>query len=235
MTENSQERGSGDLETERPVAAERVSEKLSARELTNSETIERILLHGTGEELITLREFHGVPQEKFSFLQESAKLRRKVIDQKYREQEERRREKPFASDEEFDLGCYREDLEPQVRDVVFKLYKKGYVSIESGFTGLSPGQYIGFTKEYFHEYHPSDSLVEKLTSFGVQLDVEPSRIEYRQTRILSVEELTQIWGMIEEDLSESGESIIESDVASGEHFRESQRKLRKAVTKRPSV
>lgn len=55
---------------------------------------------------------------------------------------------PYASDEEYRAGTYRESIESQVRDAVFELQKKGYSPMESGFNDLATGsQYIGISKE----------------------------------------------------------------------------------------
>ena len=55
---------------------------------------------------------------------------------------------PYASDEEYQAGTYRESIESQVRDAVFELQKRGYSPIESGFNDLVVGsQYIGINKE----------------------------------------------------------------------------------------
>lgn len=55
---------------------------------------------------------------------------------------------PYASDEEYRAGTYKESIESQVRDAVFELRKKGYSTMESGFRDLVTGsQYIGINRE----------------------------------------------------------------------------------------
>lgn len=49
------------------------------------------------------------------------------------EQRERNRTAPIPTDDEWSAGVFVEDLEPQVRDAVFALRRKGYATYSSGF------------------------------------------------------------------------------------------------------
>lgn len=63
------------------------------------------------------------------------KLRDSVLKEIDKAVEERKRTNPQATDLEYHLGIYIEELEPQVRDAVLELTRKGYCTTESGFGG----------------------------------------------------------------------------------------------------
>jgi hypothetical protein len=106
-------------------------------DLTNEKTITHILEEGRPEELEKLRAFHNLTPKKVRLFSDFAKLWRKAkaVEQSGREKEERKAKNPRASEEELRAGVYKEGLEPQVRDAVFALRRKGYATFESGFGG----------------------------------------------------------------------------------------------------
>ena len=60
-------------------------------------------------------------------------LREEEIEKNKQEVSDRVSHNPHATQEEYDLGVFREALETQVRDAVFALLKKGYAPVYSGF------------------------------------------------------------------------------------------------------
>ncbi len=65
-----------------------------------------------------------------------AQLREQIHRSMKREQEVRLRENPKPTKEEIYMGVFKEDLEPQVRDAIREMYRKGYATQSSGFDGL---------------------------------------------------------------------------------------------------
>ncbi|MSR71681.1 MAG: hypothetical protein EXS50_03425 [Candidatus Taylorbacteria bacterium] len=56
-----------------------------------------------------------------------------------KELKQRISDNPYATEDEYNVGLYREQLETQARDAVFELYKKGYRPTGSGFYDLLQG------------------------------------------------------------------------------------------------
>jgi len=80
---------------------------------------------------------------------------------------------PFASEEELAAGIYKEYIEPQVRDAVFAIRRKGYGTFESGFYNLIEGsQYIGFAKDTLKDFSLPPDRIEALKSKGVEISIE---------------------------------------------------------------
>lgn len=82
---------------------------------------------------------------------------------------ERRKNKPELTPEEAELGIYEEELEPQVREAVFELNRKGYKTDSSGFNGTdTQHQYIE------GNFLIDDETKQRLAMMGVEVKTEPS-------------------------------------------------------------
>lgn len=93
---------------------------------TNADEIARILATGSDDERVALRSFHGWTEEQVRRFVHYAQLRsetRRAMDEA---RTRRVAEQPLATSEECSLGAYAESLEPQVRDGLFALHRKGY-------------------------------------------------------------------------------------------------------------
>ena len=71
-------------------------------------------------------------QERFA---KFAALRKSAHEQIDRESERRMADNPAPTEEEVTIGAFREMIEPQVRDAVFQMLRKGYTTDSSGFGG----------------------------------------------------------------------------------------------------
>jgi len=78
--------------------------------------------------------------------EEFDQLRRRVLEQTERETKERIRNNPQPTEQEIFMGAFREEIEPQIRDAVDELYKKGYTTGSSGFHGSASEQQILYIK-----------------------------------------------------------------------------------------
>jgi hypothetical protein len=71
-------------------------------------------------------------RKQFFLLREQAQI------QAEQDLAERIRSNPTPTEEENRFGCFIEMLEPQVREAVFELNRRGYQTFMSGFNGRSP-------------------------------------------------------------------------------------------------
>lgn len=76
-------------------------------------------------------ERYDIPDEEN--LPEFDKLRKTVLVQREKDFYERIKTNPVPSEEEKNIDAYREEIEPQCRDAIFKMRKKGYRTYSSGF------------------------------------------------------------------------------------------------------
>ena len=72
-------------------------------------------------------------QERLS--EQFAQLRERTHQSMKIEEEMRLRENPKPSEEELYMAAFKEWLEPQARDAIYEMYKKGYATLSSGFHG----------------------------------------------------------------------------------------------------
>lgn len=66
-------------------------------------------------------------------LPEFASLREKVLKEQKEEVKKRRSSNPAPDEEEISAGVYREAIEPQCREAIFTMRRKGYDTWSSGF------------------------------------------------------------------------------------------------------
>ncbi len=79
---------------------------------------------------------------------------------------------PIPTEEETSLGLFKERIEPQVRDALFDLHRKGYHTLSSGFDYKDPSkQNICF----YDEVQLSEEVKKLLESLGVKISSVPFR------------------------------------------------------------
>ncbi len=111
---------------------------------------------------------------------------------------ERTIERPMATQEEYDLGTYKEGLERQVRDACFLLSKKGYKTFESGFREKEDDrdQYLGVSNK---TVEIPDEVIARLKEkqFEVSIIRQNDRtiinIHPEKTDAVTLEEWEEIW------------------------------------------
>jgi hypothetical protein len=109
----------------------------------------------------------------------------------------RKIENPVATDEEYELGAYKEHLESQVADAVFMLRKKGYITFQSGFKEKNlRDQFIDM---YNKNVQLPPLLVNHFKNKSFEIIVEKSNdrttlsIKPTKKTIVSLEEWKLIW------------------------------------------
>jgi len=195
-------------------------------ELANEEVRSRILISGTEEELEKLRVFLDVTAEQIILFRFYAQQRRKVIDETYIQVANRKETNPKATAEEMSMGEYCEYLEPQVRDAVLTLRKKGYPTYFFGYDKYA-SQGIGLMDPFLKNYHPSGDLLCKIEPYDVDLKVSDEYIGFVCHRGLSLVELKVIWDFIAEDIPDRGQPATDSWSGIAENFRKRQAKIKK--------
>lgn len=117
----------------------------------------------------------------------------------------RMQENPEATDEEYELGTYKEGVEQQVRDACFALNRKGYKTFESGFREKDGDrdQYIGM---YNYNVELPASLIEsfKEKQFDISIIREDDRtvinIHPERAEPVTLTEWKQLWDELAERL-----------------------------------
>ncbi len=171
--------------------------------LRNEEVVYRILESGTPEEVEELRDFHDLTPEQIDLAAHYVKLRKEVLEQMYKDLGKRVKESPQPTEEELNIGTYKENIEPQVREAVFNLRNKGYTTFESGF--YDPGeQKIGFQQDHLEGFKFPEKLLNELESEGVKVKVEPDSISFTCNTRFQLDEIKEVWSRIESALPDLG-------------------------------
>lgn len=192
----------------------RIGEKLSEHLRTRDEQGDMI---GFNEDLVSgilAKGDQGELKDLLIFWQENGwQITDKEIEifsyyQKLRQQVHKDREGAFKkrktdalekTEEELLLGCYLEELEPQVRQAVLGLNVKGYKTQGSGF-GPENIQKIYCADEQFAAVKFSNDLLSELKVQSVDLEVKPKSITLCLNKKLSLNEVRNIWKKIEEQV-----------------------------------
>ncbi len=142
-------------------------------------------------------------------------------------------ENPLATQEEYDLGVYKEGLETQVRDACFLLQKKGYKTFESGFREKEDNrdQYIGM-------YNKNIDIPKSIVDYFEEKQFEISVIHHDDRTVINIhpenanavtlDEWKTIWNDLAEKLPVAKEEDFSYNKKYSLHtsFRQRQDKLR---------
>lgn len=184
--------------------------------LENEEAVDRILLQGTDEELKALMAFHKFTSEQVKLFSHFVKLRRDTLADASDRFRARVMSAPEPTEEEWKLGVYREEIEPQVRDAVIMLRNKGYNTFESGFYGPDM-QRIGFAESLGAEISPE--ALRQLESLGLRTEVTEDGINLHYSRPLGLDELKNAWDIVARDLPDLGHEAGKAVTGATEFFR----------------
>lgn len=184
--------------------------------LQNEREAERILLQGTADELEALREFHHLTSEQVKLFSHFVRLREDTVALKRNRFRERVMSAPDPNEEEWALGVYLEEIEPQVRDAVLTLRKKGYNTMESGFYGPEK-QRIGFSEPIHLEISPE--AVKYLEGLGLRAEVTEDGIELYYSKPLTIDELKDAWDTVARDLPNLNIKAGTATTGAAESFR----------------
>jgi hypothetical protein len=168
-------------------------------DLNNADHVMLVLEEGTSEQREELRNVKGISGEQLDVGIAFARLRRLTIQDMQAQVAERRENNPSLTPDETRLGIYGEELEPQVKDVVFVLLEKGYAPIYSGFDGPIR-QAIAVKENALAGWSPSKETLRHMKDKGVRYIGDASAIQFTCDSFLDLEELREIWDMIKIDI-----------------------------------
>lgn len=190
-------------------------------DLNNLEVIDRILESGSPEELEKLRLHHNLTHEQLDLIAHYAKMRKRVVDQNWDDVIERERNNPKATPDEYKMGAYVEIIEPQVRDAVLLLRKKGYNTYESGFYGDNL-QLISTEEDSFLSYSPSLNLKKYLKEKNIEIKVEPNSVLLYFGDKVNLETIKDVWDRVADDIPDLGHEAEPCTLQLANDFREKQ-------------
>lgn len=192
----------------------------------------RILEEGTDAELeglrrhIELREKKPIPLRLLEKLRHFARLRRDAISASDAATAERERDNPRATAEEISLGAYAERLEPQAREAVLALRRKGYPTFESGFSSLDT-QDVSFEQAVpeLRDFSAPSDLADMFAAHGVTLGIEPNRVWFSFSRPLSLAEMRLLWVALAKAMPDLKHPAPPMSLPAAAGFRDKQRRM----------
>jgi hypothetical protein len=153
-----------------------------------------------------------IDQSIGAVMRQYAQLRKRVHKENDEEVERRFNSDAPASPEEEAAGVYREQIEPQVRDAVFLLRKKGYQTVNSGFEwGIFWKQYISFAHDQkidLGHFAFSNELLSWANENGADIRIGGNDIEITFTKVIDMELITKIWDRVAEEMPVVGSSAV---------------------------
>jgi hypothetical protein len=130
----------------------------------------------------------------------------------YHELKDRLQTNPTPTDEEINMGAYREELEPQVRDAVITMRQKGYNTGSSGFLGY----------DHTHQAVDIATSIDETTKAQLaerMIEVEDSRISFSPEDPSDMEDVKATWDMIADLLPGFGKHADPAQSMAAEEFR----------------
>lgn len=124
----------------------------------------------------------------------------------YHRSEKRSRENPIATEEEYELGAYKEELERQVADAVFALQKKGYKTFQSGFREKD-GDRGQFVDMYNKDVNLPEQLVSYMASEGIEISIlhledrTTINLYPRKDEFITLDQWKKIWDKLAEEMT----------------------------------
>lgn len=177
----------------------------------NEDLISRILAKGDAAELADLRVFwrendRTISEEEMEVFSYYQKLRQQVHKDRQAALIKRKAEAIEKAEEEQALGCYLEEIEPQVRQAVLNLNHKGFKTQGSGF-GPENTQKIYCSDEQFFNISFPGNFLQKLKKQGVDLRADSKSITLLLNRKLSLDEIWAVWQEIEKRIKPKSELL----------------------------
>lgn len=197
-------------------------EQLLQEDFKAQGVLEEILRRGDENDLEKLRQRSGLSEEQVERLKYYTEMRDDVVEKTKEEIQDRKEENPKATKKEMQLGAYKEMIEPQVRDAVFKLREKGYNTESSGFD--YPGrQLLSFeANDYLEQFDEKEDLREKLKQEGIGLSFSPTTISFKLEGKFDMEKIKETWDKIASKLPDLDEEASKVKHSDAKKFREEQ-------------
>lgn len=170
----------------------------------SEDEIVKALESGSDEELNAIAHEFNLPAAQVDLFRHYAQLRKNTHSSMKRELDQRIAQEPRGTQEEKGLGLYREMIEPQVRQALFRLREKGYNTQQSGFGGPEGEQMIELSDDGFKDVRFTDAFMGRLSARGTTIDVTPKQITLKFAEKLPIEKLEEIWNIVEAEIPSIG-------------------------------
>lgn len=190
-------------------------------DFSNMEVMERAMTSDDEEQVEKVKAFlreKGVDEETIEISIASQKLRNEVHASQELEQIRRVEENPVPTTEELSLGAYAEMIEPQVRDAVFAIRKKGYNTVSSGFNDMNM-QSMFFSERIADALSPQ--IIKKIEEAGAEVSGNGISFSCDEADLGKIRER---WDAIAELLPERGIRAVNSPFPTAQDFRERYKK-----------
>ena len=131
----------------------------------------------------------------------------------YKSEKELKEKNRIATDEEYEIGAYSDFIEPQIREAIFTLNKKGYRTFQSGYSEKNPKNQ--FIDVYNSKVEIPEEFKKALNSYGVDIKIE--NFDDRTTvtlqpidtnKTIRQEEWQKIWKYFSEQIPNAGTELV---------------------------
>jgi len=190
--------------------------------------LEDLVLHGPNPELppapepstevLNDREREPFADVELSLSPDVASAARELafIDQ-YHELKDRLTHSPVPTDEEWSMGAYKEQLEPQVRDAVMLMRQKGYNTGSSGFRGRD------HVEQSMNVATPlDDDSLARLAEHNIGVS-DTGGIRFKPDNPGDLDGIKKIWDMIADILPDLGKPADPAQSSGADVFRHAMR------------
>lgn len=203
--------------------------------LDNARVVELILTEGSDEQFELLYEhlLKKYPteniRERLTQQRDWARQRMRLIAKSRDQSGERTDQNLLVTQDEYEMGCYKEVLEPQVREAVLALKHKGYVSYESGFSRLED-QEIVFTGrvQELETFILPEEVTLVFAEHGAEPYIKPDAIGFHMRRLLEDDELAELWAILADAVPATATEQPPMNTGGARNFRRRQDELRVA-------
>jgi len=167
--------------------------------LHNEDYVIDIFESGDNEKIEEYAKYVGISGEKVDLMKYYAALRKEIISKMKLDLAERKIAEKGFNEREKIIRIFEEQIEPHVRDAVYRLNRAGFETVYSGFWGMEH-QSIGFKEGYFKDFEFNDDFLNRMKTMGVEMSIRPGVISFEVTKKLTLKELKNIWDQIVEEL-----------------------------------
>jgi hypothetical protein len=197
----------------------RTHDRGTGDDFNNLEIVAEVLVGDDRERLAALREFcivHGMTDAEVDASIAARRLRQSAHADMARARAERIVHNPAPTSEEYAMGAFIEDIEPQVRDAVQVLRQKGYNTTTSGFSDFHH-QVIGFAD--FHGDDFDAATRERLAVLGVTIEDRQNAFACSHADGVDLDQLRDRWNAIAIALPDRGHRAAEAATPAAQGFR----------------
>jgi len=185
----------------------------------NEDYVREMFEQRNQEEIEKIKQLHNLTDEQVALFCDFAVLRKQTLGKMQTEIKERKQTNPRPSGDELLMGAYIEQIEPQVREIVLNLGKKGYTTYESGF-GDFDSQRISFTGEPLAQFSFPEELKKDLARAGIELIVKPNSLEFKFSQFKDLDKIKGLWRKVESAIPNLGKTAEPNNTQAAKLFRQ---------------